>query len=201
MIRLEVDRVSLEAEIYALLTRVEGADGLLRVVVTRGGRRIISTESLPVHTPTISLATVIYTPTVILNGVKSLSYAANMQTTRLARESGAQEALLVTPDGIALEAPTSTLFWVSGGQIRSTDPAEGVLASITAAVIIEALDVELGSFRLEDVLGSSEAFLASTTREVQPVRSVDGKAIPVTPAPHYEEAARVLAAVIAGGTR
>ena len=155
----------------------------MRLVVSRGGRRLVSSEPLPVHTPTISLSTVIYSPTVILNGVKSLSYAANMQATRIARTTGAQEALLVTPEGMVLEAPTSTLFWVSEGRLRTTDPGHGVLASITAAVIIEALDVELGHFPLNDVTGASEAFLASTTREVQPVDSVDGQDIPIDPAP------------------
>ena len=187
-IALEIDRVHLEAEIYALLAKIEGADGLLRLVVTRGGRRLVSSEPLPVHTPTISLATVTYTPTVILNGVKSLSYAANMHATRIARETGAQEALLVTPDGTVLEAPTSTLFWVSGGKLRTTDPALGVLQSITAAAVIDRLDVELGGFPLDDVLGASEAFLASTTREIQPVDSIDSKKLPTDPAPHTEAA-------------
>ncbi len=54
-----------------------------------------------------------YSPTMILTGVKSLSYAANMQATRLAKGKGADEALLVRPDGIVLEAPTSTIFWAS----------------------------------------------------------------------------------------
>ncbi len=183
VIDLDVDRVTLEAEIYALLARTGPVDALMRLVVSRGGRRLVSSEPLPVHTPSISLSTVIYSPTVILNGVKSLSYAANMQATRIARTTGAQEALLVTPEGMVLEAPTSTLFWVSEGRLRTTDPGHGVLASITAAVIIEALDVELGHFPLNDVTGASEAFLASTTREVQPVDSVDGQDIPIDPAP------------------
>ena len=49
----------------------------------------------------------------ILNGVKSLSYAANMQATRLAKGRGADEAVLVRPDGTVLEPPTSAIFWVS----------------------------------------------------------------------------------------
>ena len=196
VIELELDRVSLEAETYELLAQTGEVDAVLRLVVSRGGRRLISSEPLPVHTPTISLATVTYSPNVILNGVKSLSYAANMQATRLARAAGAQEALLVTPEGRVLEAPTSTLFWVSDGSLRTTDPGSGVLASITAGVIIEGLGVELGSFTLDDVLGASEAFLASTTREVQPVHSIDGQAIPTGPATRTWEAARAFSAAV-----
>ncbi len=36
-----------------------------------------------------------------------------MQATRIAKGGGADEALLVRPDGIVLEAPTSTIFWVT----------------------------------------------------------------------------------------
>ena len=55
-----------------------------------------------------------YAPTRVLDGVKSLSYAANMLCSRMARERGFDEALLVTPHGRVLEAPTSSLFWVDG---------------------------------------------------------------------------------------
>ena len=49
----------------------------------------------------------------MLDGVKSLSYAGNMLATRLAQERGFDEALLVTPHGRVLEAPTSSIFWVA----------------------------------------------------------------------------------------
>ena len=70
---------------------------------------------------------VTYTPTLILNGVKSLSYGANMQATRIAKGGDADEALLVRPDGVVLEAPTSTIFWVTDGELctpgaRRRDP-------------------------------------------------------------------------------
>ena len=113
MIELEFDRAALEREIEALLAEAGDVDGQLRLIVTRGGRRIAATEPIPAHAETLRLATVTYSPTVILNGVKSLSYAANMQATRLAKARGADEAVLVRPDGTVLEPPTSAIFWVS----------------------------------------------------------------------------------------
>lgn len=197
-IGLELDRPAIETEADALLHRAGDIDCLLRIVCTRGGRRILALEPLPIYGDTISLATVTYTPTVILNGVKSLSYAANMHATRIARKAGADEALFVRPDGVVLEAPTSTLFWFSPtGSLRTTATEVGVLESITRAKLIERLEVETGAFKLSDALNSSEAFLASTTREVHPVGSIDGRMIPTTPAPQTEAAARAFAEALA----
>lgn len=195
-IDLTVDRAAIKSESLSLLERAGGTDCLLRIISTRMGRRILTLENLLVHPPSISLATVTYSPTVILNGVKSLSYAANMHATRIAKKTGAQEALLVMPDGTVLEAPTSTLFWVSGGKLRTTSLEAGVLDSITRDRIIDALEVEVGWFQIDDVMNSSEAFLASTTREVQPVDSIDGQPIPTDPAPRTAESAKAFKAAL-----
>ena len=174
MIELPVEREPLEREIEALLAKFGDGDAQLRLIITRGGRRIAATETLPDKGETVALATVAYSPTIILTGVKSLSYGANMHATRLGQARGGDEALLVRPDGTVLEAPTSTIFWVSeGGGLRSPALESGILDSITRRRIVEALEVEEGVFALEDLLGASEAFLASTVREVQPVTKVD----------------------------
>ena len=196
-IDLTLDRTSIESETLSLLERAEGADCLVRIVATRAGRRIVTLENLLDHPPSISLATVTYSPTVILNGVKSLSYAANMQATRIAKKAGAMEALLVMPDGSVLEAPTSTLFWVSRGKLRTTSLEVGVLDSITRDRIIAALDVEAGRFQISDVMDASEAFLVSTTREVQPVDSIDGRPIPTDPGEQTKASAEAFTAALA----
>jgi branched-chain amino acid aminotransferase len=194
-LRLEFDAMALRAEIDALLEAAGPIEGQLRLIVTRGGRRIAATEPVPEHAETIEVAAVTYQPTVILNGVKSLSYGANMLATRLAKEGGADEALLVRPDGIVLEPPTSTIFWVSGGALRTTALAEGVLASITRDRILKAIPgVEEGAWTLDEVKGAAEAFLASTTREIQAVARIDDVALPAAPGPRTREAQELFAA-------
>jgi branched-chain amino acid aminotransferase len=179
-----VEREPLEREIAALLERFGEGDAQLRLVITRGGGRIAATEPLPGMGESVRLATVTYTPTIILTGVKSLSYGANMQATRIAQAKGADEALLVRPDGIVLEAPTSTIFWVSPeGGLHTPSLGSGILESITRAQIARALHVEEGEFAIDDLLAAHEAFLASTVREVQPVTAIDGRALPVAPGP------------------
>jgi branched-chain amino acid aminotransferase len=196
-IELSFDRASLEREVDALLDQFGSENGQLRIVVTRGGRRIAVTEPLPPRGETVRLATVTYAPSVVLNGVKSISYAANMQATRLAVGQGADEAVLVRPDGIVLEAPTATVFWVSPqGTLRTPSLDSGVLESITRARIVSALEIEEGAWPVADLRAAREAFLASTTREVQPVASIDGVELAEAPGPRSREAIDAFASAL-----
>jgi branched-chain amino acid aminotransferase len=149
-------------------------DGCLRIVLTRGGRQLLLTEPLPPTPEQARLAFVTYCPTHLLDQVKSLSYAANMLATRCAKERGFDEALLVTPHGRVLEAPTSTLFWCRDDGVLATPPLdEHILASITRAYVMEATGAEERVCTKEDLEQANEAFLASTTREVQPIAQIE----------------------------
>jgi branched-chain amino acid aminotransferase len=187
-IELPLERSLIERELETLLAEFGADDGQLRIVLTRSGRRILLTEKLPERGASVRLATVTYSPSVILTGVKSTSYAANMEATRIAEARGADEAVLVRPDGIVLEAPTSAIFWVSPeAGLRTPSIAAGILDSITRAQIVRALHVEEGEFRSDDLRYAREAFLASTTREVQPVAAIDDRPLE-TPGPRTLEA-------------
>jgi branched-chain amino acid aminotransferase len=198
-IELPIERETFEREISALLAEFGEHEAQLRLVATRGGKRLAFTENLPPYASRdrASVATVTYSPTLILNGVKSLSYAANMQATRIAKASCADEAMLVRPDGIVLEAPTSTVFWVSAeGALRTPGLDVGILASITRDRLIRELEVEEGAFPLEDLLDAKEAFLASTVREIQAISAVDETELPECLGERTQEAARAFAAVL-----
>ena len=187
-----------EAEAAELLEARGGRSfvGCLRLQLTRAGRRELITEPLPSQPEVARLASVTYAPTRVLTSIKSLSYAANMLCTRIAHERGFDEALLVTPHGRVLEAPTSSLFWVDGDGALFTPPLDDhVLASITRAHLLHLLDVEERSIALDELKATArEAFLASTTREVQPVGVVDDFELPVAPGPVTQAAAAAFAA-------
>ena len=198
-LELPIDRRGFEAEISALLDEFGQDEGQLRLVATRGGRRLAFTENLPPYASSESSAviTITYSPTQLLNGVKSLSYAANMLAIRTAASRGADDAVFVRPDGIVLEAPTSTIFWVGGdGRLRTPGLDVGILASITRDRLVRELDVEEGAFPLEDFEGASEAFIASTVREVQAISAVNETKLPECPWPRTQEAAAAFEAVL-----
>jgi branched-chain amino acid aminotransferase len=180
-LRLPVDLEAVRADAYRLLAEagVGPEHDLLRIVVTRGSRRLLLTEPLPAAPERIRLGTVTFAPTRVLDGVKSLSYAANMLAARLARERGFDEALLVTPHGRVLEAPTSSLFWIKDGAVLTPPLEDHILASITRGIVIEVAGAIERPCPLDELLAADEAFLASTTREVQPVAAVEDRSFAV----------------------
>lgn len=196
-ISLALPREELEMEARTLLDRAGEVDSQLRLVVTRGGRRLAFIEPLVEWPETAVLATVTYAPSVILTGVKSLSYGANMHSTRIAKERGGNESLLVTPDGIVLEGPTCSIFWVDRNGVLKTPSLEsGILDSIVRDRVIAEMEVEEGVYPLEDLLSGSEAFLASTTREIQPVSAIDETELPEAPGPVTLEAQNAFSAML-----
>lgn len=174
-LRLPIDTEAVRADAHRIIAEAgSGSDHeQLRIVITRGGRRLMFTEQLTEMPEHSRLKSITYAPTRILDGVKSLSYAANMLAGRLAREAGFDEALLVTPHGRVLEAPTSSVFWIEGQAILTPPLEDHILASITRRIVIEVTGAREEPCPLERLLGAEAVFLASTTREAQPVIAVD----------------------------
>ncbi len=180
-LRLEPDLDALREEAATLLDRSGEPESRLRLVVTRGGRRIAISEPLPVRGSTARVATVTFVPTRVLNGLKTLSYAANMLAGRIAKDQGADEALFVTPHGRVLEGPTWSFFWVSGGRLHTPPLSDGILDSITRHFVLEECEVTEAVCTLDDIRAAEEAFIASTVREVMPITAVDDIELPAAP--------------------
>jgi branched-chain amino acid aminotransferase len=183
-LRLEFDLVALQREVAALLEETGPADALLRIVVTRGGRRIAIIEPLPATPETARVATVTFAPGRILDGLKTLSYGGNMLATRIAKEAGADEALFVSPHGRVLEGPTWSFFWVDAAGDLLTPPLEDrILRSITRDKLLELTDARERITTLDDLAGAQEAFIASSLREGLPISAIDGRELPAAPGP------------------
>jgi branched-chain amino acid aminotransferase len=144
----------------------------VRMLATRGGHRVVLVEPLPAMPATLSLVPVTYAPPRLLDGIKSLSYAANMLASRLAREQDGDEALLVTPHGRVLECPTSSFFLVRDGEVRTAPLADHVLDSITRRLVLAVAAVREEPVELAALDAAQEAFVASTPFEVTAVHRI-----------------------------
>jgi branched-subunit amino acid aminotransferase/4-amino-4-deoxychorismate lyase len=141
----------------------------------------------------LRLAVVRWSPTA-LAGAKSTSYAANMAAQDEAVRGGADDALLVAPGDIVLEAPTSNVWFREGDRLLTPSLDLPILAGVTRAALCDlapglGYEVEEAVFALDRLLASDEIFLCSSVREVMPVIAVDGTELARGPAAAALEAA------------
>jgi len=117
-----------------------------------------------------------------LAGLKTISYAANVRALAYARERGAGEAVFANTKGNLCEATGSNVFIVRAGTLVTPPPSSGCLPGVTRALVLElahalGIRVEERDISIDAFARSDEAFLSSTTREVQPIARVDGTAL------------------------
>lgn len=206
---IEVDLDRVRAAIAEVLAAESRPRVRLRVTVT-GGPSPFATDRGP-GAPTLIVATAALTDwpatadVVVVPwtrnersataGLKTTSYAENVVALRYAHEHGAAEAILANTVGQLCEGTGSNVFVGVDGRL-ATPPAEaGCLAGITRELLIEWLgDVVEEPIPIERLRSSDEAFLASSTRDVQPIRSVDGRVLSAAPGPLTQRAIDVFAA-------
>ena len=153
-------------------------DGALKVIVTRSGlvRALLRPTSWPSSLALSAVTAPWRTP---LTGAKTLSYAVNQWATRTAREAEADDALVVTPDGVVCEVPTAAVVVVAGDVLRTPDPAATpILSSVSIEVLREVADVEAAALDLDDVRDADEVWVVSATRPLLPVHALDDVAYP-----------------------
>ena len=111
--------------------------------------------------------------------IKSGNYLNNILAMAEAKKRGAFDAVMLNSRGFVAEATTSNV-WVVEGSTLITPPLEaGILNGITRRVIFEISRAEVceRNFTADEMKGADECFLSSTTREIVPVASIDGRPI------------------------
>jgi branched-chain amino acid aminotransferase len=111
-----------------------------------------------------------------LAGVKTTSLAQSVIALAEARDAGVDEALVVNVAGNLCEATTANVFVVYDGTAATPPLDSGCLAGITRAHVLALGAVERTLARA-DLLEADEAFLTSSTREIQPLVAIDGRAV------------------------
>jgi branched-chain amino acid aminotransferase len=127
-------------------------------------------------------------------GLKTTSYADNVVALAHAHAAGANEAIFANNRGDLCEGTGTNVFLGVDGELVTPPLLTGCLPGVTRALLIEWLgDVVERPVPIAALATSDEAFLASSTRDVQSIRLVDGASLPATPGPHTQRAAEVFA--------
>lgn len=129
-----------------------------------------------------------------VTGIKTTSYAENVRALAYAVERGGSEAVFANTRGNLCEGTGSNVFLVSGGELVTPPLSAGCLAGVTRALLLEWFGGAERDVPVTDLAAAPEAFLASTTRDVQPIRAVDGSALPAAPGPVTRKVAQAFAA-------
>lgn len=114
--------------------------------------------------------------------VKSTNLLANVLALESAKRAGADEALLIDPDGLVTEATHSSVVWLRDGRIEGTPNDSSILPGTTRFLTQDLAKVEKVPFvearvTLDEFLKVDEAWLVGTTIEVMPIVAVDGRPI------------------------
>ncbi len=121
-----------------------------------------------------------------LTGLKTTSYGENVVALAYAKERGASEAIFGNTRGNLCEGTGSNIFLVRD-EVAITPPlSSGCLAGITRSLVLELCEQEGIALQEEDVsLGElesvEEAFLTSTTRDVQAIGGIGGRELARVP--------------------
>ncbi len=132
---------------------------------------VVAAASMDPYPPTASVATVHWPRNErgALAGIKTTSYAENVVALAEARRRGADEAVFANLAGDLCEGTGSNVFYVLDGTLRTPTLASGCLAGVTRALILDWVGAEEADEPIGVLDEATEIFLASTTRDVQPV--------------------------------
>jgi branched-chain amino acid aminotransferase len=128
-----------------------------------------------------------------LAGLKTTSYGENVRALAHAQQNGGSEAIFANTAGNLCEGTGTNVFVVSQGRLLTPPLSAGCLAGVTRALVIEWSGASEQDLPLQALADADEAFLSGTTRDVQPIRCVDGRPLPAAPGPITRKAAEVFA--------
>ena len=198
-IDIGLTQAELRAELKRLLIANAMEDGAhLRLMVTRGRKRSINQD--PRHA--LGRATIVVTAEFKVSTTIALGLNLHIGTIRTsapevfdmhlnshsrlnyiralleAIEVGADEAVMLDPNGNVASCNATNLFWVRGGEVRcATD--RFCFPGITRAEVIAlcqggSAPIRVGDFGPDDLLSADEAFVTGTMGGITPVSRIDG---------------------------
>ncbi len=132
-----------------------------------------------------------------LAGVKTTSYAEHVMALAEANKVDASEALLPNTRGDVCEGTGSNVFLVVDGRLVTPSLLSGCLPGVTRGLVLELLPgAEEDDVPMAALAGADEVLLTSTTRDVQPLRMLDGRMLPGVDGPVAREAIAAFADLV-----
>jgi branched-chain amino acid aminotransferase len=142
---------------------------------------VVSAAQMDVWPDTTAVATVPWPRNErgALAGLKTTSYGENVRALAFAHDHDASEAVFANLQGNLCEGTGTNVFYVVDGELRTPTLDSGCLAGITRRLVLDWFGAVEVDEPIEAVVEqASEAFLASTTRDVQGIHRWDDRELP-----------------------
>lgn len=179
------DHTAIRAGVKELLD-VEPGAGRLRITVTGGPGPLgsdrgdegttltlaVSPESAWEEATSVAVVPWVRNERSAVAGLKTTSYAENVVALDRAHAFASSEAVFANTAGLLCEGTGSNIFVVVDGELITPTLDSGCLAGITRELVLEWTDARERDVPLEVLRTAEEAFLTSSTRDVQPIRQV-----------------------------
>lgn len=193
-----IDRLA--AQIAAAIAAAQEDDAVIRIVWSAGDgtalrraaaaapRAIVVIEPWEPGPDAIRLASIAVDRAgrtgALVPAAAKTAYLASVLALARAAALGADDALLVDPDGHVLETATATVFVVAAGRVIT--PNGPCLSGITAARVAtlfaeDGVELEAAAITAAALDRADEVFVTSSRRGVTPVVAVDDRAYAVGP--------------------
>jgi branched-subunit amino acid aminotransferase/4-amino-4-deoxychorismate lyase len=153
----------------------ETGDAVLRVEI-RDRRASVTVRELPsLDPPVLITASEIHQP----YPHKTTERSCFVKAAEQAEQAGTDDALLLTPDGLAAEGTAWSLFWWEGERLCTPALELGILPGVGRARVLELVPqiIEEGRYPRAGLAGKS-LFLTNAVRGVVPIAALDGAPVP-----------------------
>jgi D-alanine transaminase len=183
-----------------IVARNEGEDQYLYLHITRGvAKRDHAFPKPPVPPTVFMMSSVLSAPPadLLATGVgavtaqdnrwlrcdiKSIALLPNVLLRQMAVDAGCAETILIRDDSFMTEGAASNIFVVKNGTLLAPPKDNLMLPGITYDVVLEiaaadGIPHEVRRIAKQEVFGADELLLTSSTKEVLPVTTLDGKAV------------------------
>lgn len=186
--------------INELIAKNEGEDQYLYLHITRGVARrdhafpqppvkptVFMMSSPLLHPAAALLATGVSAVTAVDNrwlrcDIKAISLLPNVLLRQQAVDAGCAETILIRDDSFITEGAASNVLLIKNNVLYSPPKDNLMLPGITCDVVLELaaanrIPFEVRKIGKEELFSADELLLTSSTREVMPITTLNGKAV------------------------
>jgi branched-chain amino acid aminotransferase len=203
LLKIPLGREEMRAAVLETCKRNKMKSGYLRLVVTRGKGYlglspdrckkptiIIIASELELYPEkyyreglrVVTVPTWRNSPAALDPGIKSLNYLNNILAKIEGQQAGAQEVIMLNPQGLVAECSGDNIFIIRDEVLITPKLSSGALNGITRNTVLEIArkagwKTREDDVRRYDLFTAEEMFLTGTGAEVIPVVEVDGRVI------------------------